>query len=145
MTHRERFDETDWQAPDVRSLLPLVQLLARIADKEAASLEPPREPAAPSLFEVDVFSKKAWNARDLTEITGFYSRYWTGKAAAGEVPGAVQVAGNGGKWSFEPARFMAWWRSHEARPPHVPDVKQAPSQQRHSAAAEKLANLLEGK
>ncbi len=142
MMNEMRPQDLDREAPDVRILLPLARLLARLTAQEMIVPEPQRGPATPFHVEMDIFSKKAWNARDLAQITGFSSRYWTGKAAAGEVPGAVQVAGNGGKWSFDPKRFMAWWKSHEVRPPEVPDIKRGPSPQRHSPASNRLATLL---
>lgn len=93
-------------------------------------------------MKIDLFKKRAWNAADLAEITGFSSRYWTGKAAAGEVPGAIQIAGNGGKWSFDPGRFMAWWKSHEVVPAPAPEIRIEGGNRTHTASSEKLAAML---
>ncbi len=51
----------------------------------------------------------------VAEITGFTPRWVRQKAAAGKIPGAIQVD-DGGEWRFDAKRFMKWWNSKEKAP-----------------------------
>ena len=51
----------------------------------------------------------------VAEITGFTPRWVRQKAAAGTIPGAIQVDA-GGEWRFDRKRFFKWWNSKERAP-----------------------------
>ncbi len=51
----------------------------------------------------------------VAEITGFTPRWVRQKAAAGTIPGAIQVDA-GGEWRFDRQRFFRWWNSKERAP-----------------------------
>ena len=51
----------------------------------------------------------------VAEITGFTSRWVRQKAAAGTIPGAIQVDDRG-EWRFDRKRFFKWWNSKEKTP-----------------------------
>ena len=54
-------------------------------------------------------------SRDVAEITRFTPRWVRQKAAAGRIPGAIQVD-DGGEWRFDRKRFFKWWNSKEKAP-----------------------------
>ena len=49
--------------------------------------------------------------------TGFSARYWRAKAAAGQMPGAVQPSGEGGGWRVDYEEFKPWWNAQKRRKP----------------------------
>lgn len=53
----------------------------------------------------------------IAEITGFSARYWRAKAAAGQMPGAVQPSGEGGGWRVDYEEFKPWWNAQKRRKP----------------------------
>jgi hypothetical protein len=88
-------------------------------------------------------SKPAFvKASYLAERTGLTARYFTGKAAEGQIPGAHQPSGPGGAWRFNEQKFWKWWAKKERKPdpwcpPYTPRVTRAPSN-----SADELRKLL---
>ena len=55
------------------------------------------------------------DTKAIAEITGFTTRWVREKAAAGKIPGAIQVEA-GSDWRFDRKRFLKWWNSKERAP-----------------------------
>ena len=54
-------------------------------------------------------------SQEVAAITRFTPRWVRQKAAAGTIPGAIQVD-VGGEWRFDRKRFFKWWNSKERTP-----------------------------
>ncbi len=55
------------------------------------------------------------DTKAIAEITGFTTRWIREKAAAGKIPGAIQVEA-GSDRRFDRKRFLKWWNSKERAP-----------------------------
>ena len=55
------------------------------------------------------------DTKAIAEITGFTTRWVREKAAAGKIPGAIQVEA-GSDWRFDRKKFLRWWNSKERQP-----------------------------
>lgn len=44
---------------------------------------------------------------------GFTARHWTRQAATGNIPGAYQPSGEGGRWVFDREVFRRWWATKQ--------------------------------
>ena len=55
------------------------------------------------------------SAAELARRTGFSSRWFTGRAAEGKIPGAYQPAGSRGAWRFDEELFWRWWDERAAK------------------------------
>ena len=64
------------------------------------------------------------SAAYLAERTSLTTRWFTGQACEGKIPGAVQPIGPGGAWRFDEARFWAWW-NERGREPWQPSTRGA--------------------
>ncbi len=53
------------------------------------------------------------SAAYLAERTSLTTRWFTGQACEGKIPGAVQPAGPGGAWRFDEDQFWRWWGEKE--------------------------------
>ena len=67
---------------------------------------------SPSLAPQAVVGKLSPQLRapEIAARYGFTPRYWTKRAAAGNIPGARQPSGPGGGWLFDRDLFESWWR-----------------------------------
>jgi hypothetical protein len=70
-------------------------------------------------------SPKYVSAAYLAERTSLTTRWFTGQACEGRIPGAVQPAGPGGAWRFDEAQFWVWW-SERGRTPWYPSLGRMP-------------------
>ncbi len=61
-------------------------------------------------------SPKYVSAAYLAERTSLTTRWFTGQACEGKIPGAVQPIGPGGAWRFDEDQFWRWWQSKERKP-----------------------------
>src|SRR4051812_28439222 len=53
-------------------------------------------------------------AAHLARRTGLSSRWFTGRASQGKIPGAYQPSGEGGAWRFDEELFWRWWDGRAA-------------------------------
>ena len=60
-------------------------------------------------------TERPLDTKAIAEITGFTTRWVREKAAAGKIPGAIQVEA-GSDWRFDRKRFLKWWNSKERMP-----------------------------
>lgn len=60
-------------------------------------------------------TERPLDTKAIAEITGFTTRWVREKAAAGKIPGAIQVEA-GSDWRFDRKRFLKWWNSKEVPP-----------------------------
>ena len=60
-------------------------------------------------------TERPLDTKAIAEITGFTTRWVREKAAAGKIPGAIQVEA-GSEWRFDRKRFFKWWNSKERQP-----------------------------
>ena len=60
-------------------------------------------------------TERPLDTKAIAEITGFTTRWVREKAAAGKIPGAIQVEA-GSDWRFDAKRFFKWWNSKERAP-----------------------------
>ena len=60
-------------------------------------------------------TERPLDTKAVAEITGFTTRWVREKAAAGKIPGAIQVEA-GSDWRFDRKRFLKWWNSKERAP-----------------------------
>ncbi len=60
-------------------------------------------------------TERPLDTKAIAEITGFTTRWVREKAAAGKIPGAIQVEA-GSDWRFDRKRFFKWWNSKERAP-----------------------------
>ena len=60
-------------------------------------------------------TERPLDTKAIAEITGFTTRWVREKAAAGKIPGAIQVEA-GSDWRFDRKRFLKWWNSKERAP-----------------------------
>ena len=56
------------------------------------------------------------SAAYLAERTSLTTRWFTGQACEGRIPGAVQPGGPGGAWRFDEDQFWRWWGEKERKP-----------------------------
>ena len=60
-------------------------------------------------------TERPLDTKAIAEITGFTTRWVREKAAAGKIPGAIQVEA-GSDWRFDRKKFLKWWNSKERAP-----------------------------
>ena len=60
-------------------------------------------------------TERPLDTKAIAEITGFTTRWVREKAAAGKIPGAIQVEA-GSDWRFDRKKFLRWWNSKERQP-----------------------------